>query len=305
MNGNTQDEPREDDRRGDRRGVAEQLGPRVLREAVEDDRELQADEHEEQRVGDEDEDLPDRGAREARLHLKDARGVPAEIEAGAHRGEDARDAGRLSRQVGEVAREQRDRDRRRRARDPADRLRHQVADDETDDDPRDDPDHEARAGLEEAERPGEHGRDRELVGDERGRVVDEALPLDDRHDAPRDAHLPRDRCRRERIGRRQDRAEDERRGPGQADDVVRDDGDGARSGEDQPEREQRDRPEVAAQLVRRAEERGREEERRQERDEHELRRELELGHAREQREPEATDDEEDRVRDAHDGRERE
>ena len=81
---------------------------------------------------------------------------------------------------------------------------------------------------------------------------------------------------------------------------------------DEPHREQRDRPQVRAEVAQAREERRRVEERRQDRDEHEIRRQLHLGQPRHEAEQEAADDEEHRDRhpaarrdDEHDGERRE
>ena len=72
---------------------------------------------------------------------------------------------------------------------------------------------ELGARLQGAERAGEDGRDGDLVGDERGRVVDQRLALDDRHDAAGDADAAGDRGGGDGVGGGDDRAEHEGGGP--------------------------------------------------------------------------------------------
>ena len=52
---------------------------------------------------------------------------------------------------------------------------------------------------------------RHLVGGQRGRVVEQALAAEQRHDPARQPEPPADRRRRHRVGRRDDRAEGQRR----------------------------------------------------------------------------------------------
>ena len=62
-----------------------------------------------------------------------------------------------------------------------------------------------------SEKPTGHGGDdRGPVGHQRRRIVDEALALEDRHDAARDAEPLEDRRRRYGIGWGDDRPEGER-----------------------------------------------------------------------------------------------
>ncbi len=68
--------------------------------------------------------------------------------------------------------------------------------------------------------------------------------------------------------------------------------DDARRRDDEPDREERDGPEVRAQVAQAGEERCRVEERRQDRDEHEVRRQLHLRQAGHEAEQQPADDEE-------------
>ena len=110
----------------------------------------------------------------------------------------------------------------------------------------------------------------------------------------------------DRVGRRDDRAEHERRRPREpVDDRVRDDRDADRRHDDEPDREEPDRARVGSQVAERREERRAVEQRRQDAEEDELRLELELGNARDDANGEPADDEQDRVRDTKRRRARE
>ena len=83
--------------------------------------------------------------------------------------------------------------------------------------------------------------------------------------------------RGQRVGRRDDRPERERRRPREpVDQRVRDDGDRAGGRDHEPDRQQRDRADVVAEVAQAREERRRVQQRRQEDHEHELRVELDL-----------------------------
>ena len=179
------DDADHDHRDRDDRRVGEQRPGHV--QPVDDPAQLQPDEREEQRVDEEDEDLPERVAGEPRLDVRQLRRVPAHVDADRHRGQHARDADRGRGQVGEVAGEERDRDLGRRVVDAAAHLADDVADGEPDRDAADHVDDEAPGRVPERERARDRGGDGGLVDDERDAVVDEALALDDRDDAPRRA----------------------------------------------------------------------------------------------------------------------
>ena len=190
---------------------------RVAGEPVEDRPQLEADEHEQQGVQHEDQDLPDGVALEPRLHGRQLGRVPADVDADGDRGEHGRDARGLGREVGEVAGEERDRDLGRRVVEPAPDLPQMTK-------PTASPiaippehvDDEAPGRVPEREGAGQHRGDGEAVGDERGRVVDQALALDQRDEPARQPEPRGDRRRRDRVGRRDDRAEHEAHRPRQA-----------------------------------------------------------------------------------------
>ena len=117
-------------------------------------------------------------------------------------------------------------------------LAHEPADDETHEHAAAHADDEQAAGVDERERAGHDRRDGDAVQDEPAAVVHEALALDDRHELAWDAEPPGDRRRRERVGRRDDRAEDECAGPREVvDDGVRDDRDADGRDDHEPDRE--------------------------------------------------------------------
>ena len=160
---------------------------------------------------------------------------------------------------------------------------------------------EQATGVERGERAGDHGRDGHSIEDEAGAVVHEALALDDRDE------LAWDSSRRaidvaasgsvgETIAPRTNAS------PRKAlDRRVRDDGDTHRRDDDEPDREEADRPHIGPQIAKRREERRAVEQRRQDAEEDELGLELELRHPRNEPDREAAEDEEDRVRDAEAG----
>ena len=103
------DQPDRRDRGGGQRPPRRQVRHAHAREAVQDRVQLQADEHEEERVQDEGEDLPRRGSLQALLRVRQLRRAPAHVDAGRDDGEDARGPDRLRGEIREVAREQGDR----------------------------------------------------------------------------------------------------------------------------------------------------------------------------------------------------
>ena len=100
------------------------------------------------------------------------------------------------------------------------------------------------------ERSRHGGDDRRPQQHERGAVVDEALALDDVDQPPRHAEPPADRGRGDRVGRRDDRAEDERLRPsGRSATWCATTATPAVVAIDEPDREQRDRLDVLPQLA--------------------------------------------------------
>ena len=267
-------------------------------QVVEDHRQLQPDQQEQDRVEEERDDLPHRVALHADLRRGQARGLRAHVEADRDRGGDAGEPELLGRQVGGVAGEQGDRDLHRRVVQPLPHLGDDPADGEPERRAADAGVEELGAGLPGGEAAGEHGGDRDLVGDQRGRVVDQRLALDDRHDPAGDADAARDRGGGDGVGGGDDRAEDEGGGPRHVvDHGVGDERDRERGRQHQPDREHADLAHVLAQLAQAGEEARAVEQRREEDEQDEVRLQLGVRDPRDPRDGEAAEDEEDRVRD--------
>ena len=179
----------------------EQVGRGVGVELVEDSGQLQADQREEDRVERERDDLPRRLAHQPHLGRRQLGCVPAHVDPHRHCRDHGRDADQLSRDVGEIAREQGNRHLCGREVEPPSHLAHDPADGEADRHAAEDVEHERHSRLPERERAADRCDDRDAVRDERGPVVDEALALDDRDDPPRHAEAMHDRRRRDRVGR--------------------------------------------------------------------------------------------------------
>ena len=182
---------------------------------------------------------------------------------------------------------------------PAADLADEPADGEADGD-------STRSGQEEPDRrrPGENdpvsgGADGHPVGHQRGGVVDQALALEDGGEVALGADGPHDRYRRHRIGRRDDGAQRERRGPGELrGERVRHHRDG-RDGEQHQQRpESEDGPEVRPEIAERAGERGPVEQRGDEDEEQGVGLELHPGQPRDEHQRQAGEDQEHGVRHA-------
>ena len=186
----------------------------------------------------------------------------AHVDAHGDRGQDARGADGLGRQVGEVGGKERDRHLHGRVVQSPPDSRDGGADRDADRDAAKGADDELAARLHQAEAPGDHGGHGEPVGDQRRSVVDQGLALDDRHDPPRHAKPASDRGCRDRIGRRDDRSQHERLGPAEPQQAVGRGRDRDHGRQHQPNGQQPDRPDVATQLAqgreegRRVEQRG-------------------------------------------------
>ena len=298
-------EPHRDHGHADDGGVAGEPGRGGAGERVHDPPQLQADEDEEQRVDDEDEDLPESVPGEPRALGRQLGCVPAHVDADRDGGQHAGDAGGGRRKIREVAAEHGDRHLDRRVVDTAAHLPHDPADPEPDRDPAGDVQDDPARRVEQRERSADGRADRGLVEHERGSVVDEALALDDRDDPPRRAQARRDLGRRERVGRRHDRPEREGDGPRKSDPRVRDDRNRDHRRGHEPERQQRDRPLVRAQVAQRGEERAGVEERRQDGHEHDVRGQRDLRQTGDEAHHDAAEHEQDRQRQPQRRRERE
>ena len=294
------EEPCSDHDRGDGHRVEEQVLPVPAREGVQDDGQLQPDEGEKQTVEDEEDDLPHRDPLEPRPRRRQFQCVPTEVDARAHRGEHARDPERVCRQIGEVAAEDRDGDLDRRVVDTASDLTDHPADREADGDPAGDAEDEVPGSGRERKAAGHDGEHRVAVRDERGAVVDQALPLDEAADPTGEPEALRDRSGGRGVRRRDDRAENERHRPREPrNDGVGDERDEHHGQQHEADRQKDDRLQVRAELAEGREEGRAVEERRQDGDENEIRGKLDLGDPRDETEGEPAEHEEDRVRGPH------
>ena len=135
---------------------------------------------------------------------------------------------------------------------------------------------EVPADVPRTHRRGQRG-DRGVQRDQRRRVVDQALALEDRHDPPRHADPPGDRRGGDRVRWRDDRADREaggERSAGQR--PPRDQADSDRANATSADRQQQDRAPVGPEVDQRGADRGRVEQRRQQPDQHEIGREVDL-----------------------------
>ena len=138
----------------------------------------------------------------------------------------------------------------RGSRDPAPQAKHEPADANAPHDlARDDGGERSRRPRSNENDAGAHRRDREAVEDERGRVVRQSFALENDEEAPRKLHAPRDRQRRDRVGRRHNGAQDEADRPGKAQQPMGRRRDRDRGEHDAADRQQRDRAQVEAELV--------------------------------------------------------
>jgi hypothetical protein len=291
------EDPGDDDHGRHRGGDPDQLPERLVLEPIEDQRELQSDQHEQQRVEQEGQDRPHRVARHPLPCAGDLGRAPADVDADRHGREHARRAHALGRHVGRVAREDRDRDLHGRVVEPLADLRDHPPDREADGDPAGRAEHELQPGLRQRERAADRA-DRHAVDHQRSAVVDQALALDDRVQAAREPEPPADLDRGQRVRRRDDRPEREGRRPRQpVDQRVRHDRDRARRRDHEPDRHQGDRAQVVLEVAQAREERGAVEQRRQEDHEHELRLELDVRQAGDEAHHEPAEHEQDRIRD--------
>src|SRR5829696_4280230 len=156
---------------------------------------------------------------------------------------------------------------------------------------------ELQARLPQRERPHHYRAHGYPVGDDARGVVDEALPFEDRHYAPRDAEPLGDGGRGYGVGGGDYGAEDEGRGPGEVYGPVGDRGDHAGRHEHETDGQKRDRPQVRPEVPPGGEERRDVEEWRQEQQEHHLRLERYPRQPRHETENQSTQNEQDGVGD--------
>ena len=127
-------EAQEDHGQAHEDGVAEEPQCGHVSERVEDDRKLEADEHEQERVQQVLDDLPHCAPLEPHLRARQLGRVPAEVDAGRHGGEHRGDPHQVGGNERDVAGEKRDRDLRRRVVQPTTNLADEPSDSEAEGD---------------------------------------------------------------------------------------------------------------------------------------------------------------------------
>ena len=211
------DEAREDDHGADQRRRAREFGEGMAADARDDRARLQAGDQEHHAFDQIIEEIPEEDALQPRRRADQPEPVPADVEAGGDGREHARAADRLGRPVGEERGQHRKRDLDAGIADPAAQPQHEPADADPPGDLADDDRRESARRLRRREHPEAHRGDREAIEHQRGRVVGEPLALEDDEQPAGNREPARDRQRRERVGRRDDRAEHEAERPGHAD----------------------------------------------------------------------------------------
>ncbi len=256
---------------------------------------LQAEQHEQHRVEHEVERRPEGRALQPGRGGEDA-AAAAEQQP---RGDDGEHAGALhllGEHVGEVGGEQRQQQLQPDVVQPAAHRQHQERDDRADPDAAGHREPEALQGGPRSRRAAADGLQRDAEQHQRGRVVDQALALDDVHDRAGRAEPPEDPGGGDRVGRRDDGAEHQALGqPEPRDQRAHHERDGEGGRQDEAERQQRQRGGDAAQGARVGEERAPVDQRRQEHQEDEVGRQLPVGGSRQQPGERPDDDEHHRV----------
>ena len=157
---------------------------------------------------------------------------------------------------------------------------------------------ELEAGVEQRERPLDRRHDGDAVRDQGGRVVDQALALDQVDDAAGGAQPAHDGGRRDRVRGRDDRPQGECHGPRQVEHQMPRHRHQHRRDQHEPNRRERQGAGISPQGVHLREERRDVQQRRQEDDQYQVGIELDLGQAGHEPQCQPTKDEDDRVRDA-------
>ena len=140
--------------------------------------------------------------------------------------------------------------------------------------------------------PGDGRHDRRTQGHQGGGVVEQRLALEDRHDPAREADPPRDRRRRDGVGRCHDGTDREAGTPAEVgQQPVHEHGDAGGGEGDQPDRQQEDRPPVGVEVDEARLDRRGVEQWRQQPEQHDFRAQLDVGHERQERADDADRDE--------------
>ena len=258
----------------------------------EDRFDLQSDQHEGEHVEKEDHGLPDREGRQAetRGRARGARGRGGEGDQRQH----ARQMQALGDQPDAEGRQELHEDRRRRIRDARRDARQQYA--------------ERPAGKKRGwhgkheqrdcrRRHGEGRRDHRAAKDhQRARVVEQALALENGDEAARRIDVAQDGGGGDRVGRRDNGAERDRRGPGEIGrQPARDNGDGNGCGDDGAEHKAGNRDPVALQIADRHVEAGVDQHRRKKKREREIGLEFDARRARHESDARADEREKGRI----------
>ena len=202
----------------------------------------------------------------------------------------------LRHQEREVRRHQRQRDLDARIAGPAAQAQADPADGDAVGDLAHDDEREGASSVGEGEQAGAHGGDREAVEDQGGGVIGQPLALQHDDQPARHAEAAHDRQRRDRVGRRDDGAEQKADGERHAEHPVHSGRHRAGGEDDGAERQQRDRAQVETEFAPAHGDAGRIDQRRQDAEQHQLRRQLDPRQAGRERQPNAGDDEQDRRR---------
>ena len=268
----------------------------MLVQAMNDFRQLQADEHENDAVQQEDEGVPERGGSEARARGDQFGTAGANPDAGGHGREYAGDVQAFRAEIGDIGNDQRDHDvdevipnpAQEPGKDPADQQTHRHAAGRHQD--------KAAAGFREREGSSGHGGERELVGDKASRVVHQALAFENRDHALRQPKTLRDGRGGDGIWRRNNRAEHERGGQRQfRHKGVSDEGDRRGGEENETHGEQADGAEIVAKILPRRKPRLRIKQRRQDDEEDVVRLKFNPGQSGNETHDQSADHEHDRL----------
>ena len=243
-----------------------------------------------------DQQIPEEDSLQPRRRRNEQRPVPADEQPGRHRRQDARTAQLLRHQERQVRRQQRQRDLDARIARPAAQAQAEPADGDAVGDLAHDDESEGAGGVAEGEQAGAHRGHREAVEDQGRGVIGEPLALQHDDQPARHAETAHDRQRRDRIGRRDNGAEQKADGPRHAEQPVH----GGRhraGGEDHGAKgQQRDRAQIETEFAPAHGDARRIDQRRQDAEQHQLRRQLDPRQAGRERKPNAGDDEQDRRR---------
>ncbi|CAM2159712.1 hypothetical protein PT2222_60126 [Paraburkholderia tropica] len=225
----------------------------------------EADQHEHERVEHEHDRFPRRLGLDAHVGAEHAMLADAEHESAGDDRKHARAADGFGDAIARPRHREAQHDAEHRIDEAREHPAHRLAADETDRDAEQNQREEQARALRDGDRGrGERRRHRDLVDQQARGVVDEALAFEHGDEARGQRIALQDRFRGDRVGRRDDRAEREARGPRQGG-IERMHGEGDRDGRERhrAEHERDDRAQLAAKLLPRRVERTRHQQRRQ------------------------------------------